>query len=123
MAQMRLASKTEMLNLARAGDYYDFNRRADVDVLGKELDPNGTNVLSLLLFDHHREDHLPVDKRKDPMHHRIMVLAKVNGEDDPVEFMMDIAAKDWDALPIAPKTTPEDASFPSIPNFSPVERP
>ena len=84
------AANTKTLNrLINTARVLDLNRVPSKDVY---LSTNGIHVLSLLLEDHKGF------KNKDVIHHRVSVMAKVSGAQEPIMFILDIRAEDWDNL-------------------------
>ena len=62
------------------------------------LDPGGNHLLAMLLFDHHKYG------GRAPMHHRVLVLAKMADSTDPTTVYLDVLDTDWNRL-----LTPEQA--------------
>lgn len=60
--------------------------------LSAALDPDGTHVLRLALYGHN------MDAQNTVLSHRIKVLAKVVGTDEPVEATLDMRDSDWKRL-------------------------
>jgi hypothetical protein len=94
VSNLKVATASQMADLARKGHEAGFNRKLDLSHL--ELDPDGINVLKLVLFDHQAFN------RGLPVHHRAQVLLKVTGTMEPAEAWADVAADDWDLLADVP---------------------
>jgi hypothetical protein len=56
------------------------------------LSTNGIHVLRLVISDHQGHTN------KDIVHHRALVMAHTGNIDEPVEFLLDIRAEDWNNL-------------------------
>ena len=98
MSKHRLADRDTLVRLNDRAIRFHFNRTAEPDLLADGLDPEGTSILTMLLFDHTRMWQ-PEVAAPYPMHHRVKVLAKVKDTMTPEEFMLDVTAIDWDSLP------------------------
>jgi hypothetical protein len=68
------------------------SHRIPADV-NERLDPEGSHVLNLVLWGHN------VDNPDNDLHHRVRVLAKLSGTNEPSEpFLLDIRDTDWKRL-------------------------
>lgn len=79
------------------GARYDLNRQLS-DRITAKLDPDGTHILSLMLYGHNMD----WDTTR-PLHHRAYALLKLKdrGPDDPYTLMLDITDQRWRSLPSA----------------------
>jgi hypothetical protein len=89
MTNTKVANTKTLNRLITTARVLDLNRVPSKDVY---LSTNGIHVLSLLLEDHKGF------KNKDVIHHRVNVMAKVSGTEEPIMFILDIRAEDWDNL-------------------------
>jgi hypothetical protein len=94
---IKVCDSNTLLVLAAAADKYEFNRRVVTEELVKDIDPNGINIVSLVL-PYHRASFGPTVEPRWPDHHRCEVYCKVTGKDDPVRFYLDIEAEKFNAL-------------------------
>jgi hypothetical protein len=88
--QLRVINENAKLN--------DFNRILADEFVDSTLDKEGFHVAKVVVPFHERH-HFNGDPVDDALHHRLVLLCKVNGSDDPATAFVDITADDWDALP------------------------
>lgn len=88
MSDLRICNTDTLTDLASDAEKQGFNRAPR---LPERLDPEGNHVLNRVLYGHNMEGAAP-------LHHRVLVLAKVEGTDEPAEFMLDITETNWQAL-------------------------
>lgn len=91
MTNTKVANTKTLNRLINTARVLDLNRVPSKEAL-YNLSTNGIHVLSLLLEDHKGF------KNKDVIHHRASVMAKVSGTQEPIMFILDIRAEDWDNL-------------------------
>ena len=77
---------TKLINTAQVLNFNQYPERAPF------LHANGIHVLQLVVFDHQGHTN------KDIVHHRAIVLANTGNPKEPVEFLLDIRAEDWNNL-------------------------
>jgi hypothetical protein len=99
---IRMCSRDDLVELAKRAKRHRFNRQTSIPRLEVNLDPDGVNVLSILLWGHN-VDHAPV------LHHRVRVLAKMTGADGPTVFQLDVADTDWQELRPIPESAKESS--------------
>lgn len=106
----RVCDTRTLTYLCEVAEAYGFNRRLRA---GLGIDPDGTHLLALRLFDHQRRTpELSVAQRAevrrltghpyrgDPVHNRVQVLIKVRGSMTPQNGILDIPAAIWNQLPL-----------------------
>jgi hypothetical protein len=91
VTDIRVATTPQLLDILYRTRELRLNRQPPATLL---LDPEGLHVLSMVLWGHNM-DHAPI------LHHRAMVMVKLTGQESPAEFLLDIDAVQWDALPVA----------------------
>ena len=77
---------TRLIKTAQALDFNQYPEKVPF------LSTNGIHVLRLVVADHQGHTN------KDIVHHRALVLAHTGNPDEPVEFLLDIRAEDWNNL-------------------------
>jgi hypothetical protein len=85
--------------MATMADKHEFNRRVETEKLAAQIDHNGINIIECMMM-YHRASFGPTPKDKPiwPDHHRCYVYAKIKGQDEPVNFFLDVEASFWDRL-------------------------
>lgn len=91
MTDIRVCNTGTLLRLNRQAIKHDLNRTLDHKALTKALDPEGNHILSIVLWGHN------VDSAPE-LHHRVQVLAKVNGSEAPTTTILDVLDADWKRL-------------------------
>lgn len=92
MSDTRVASATQVMEMAREGKKHNLNRQLDVKLLRATLDPNKVAVISILLFGHNMDDN------RRPLHHRVQGLLPVKGQSEPLEVIFDVLGEQYDKL-------------------------
>lgn len=101
MFEERVCSTQTLLELCRAADKFEFNRRVDVEKLNKVIDPNGLHVLSCeppMGMPYHRASMGPSREPIWPDHHRCYVYCKTMSSDDPAQFYLDVEASKYENM-------------------------
>lgn len=101
MSDVRACNTTTLLELCKAADDYEFNRRAETEKLGKVVDPDGLHVLSCdppygLMY--HKASFGP---RKEPIwpdHHRCLVYVKAKDASEPIALYLDVEVNKYESL-------------------------
>lgn len=88
--QRKIITASQLKTAIRTGALYGFNRQVSVEAI-KNIDPEGFNVVSVLLPYHNGRD-------QETPHHRCSVLAKFKGKDEPVELIFDIAESEYNTF-------------------------
>jgi hypothetical protein len=84
-----------LIHLINEGEKYNFNRQLDLDMVLQDVDPEGSHVLSVELFNHSR------DTIGDVNHHRCSGMMKIQNSMEPQRVWIDIAADTWEMLPVS----------------------
>ena len=71
---------------------HSFNRQADIEEIRKVIDPAGLHVASVMLMFHQASP-----ERELPDHHRISIFVKPLRTMEPIELVIDVETKYWDA--------------------------
>lgn len=93
----RVCDADTLLRLCLNAEKYQFNRQAVTEILAEEIDRNGIHMVGIMV-PYHRASFGPSQEPVWPDHHRCQVFAKVKGKDEPAEFFLDVAVKDFEAL-------------------------
>lgn len=88
---IRVLTTDQLFKLNRAARRSHFNRTLSTEWMKKSVDPDGIHVAELVLYGHNM-DSAPI------LHHRLRVLVKVNGTNDPERVTLDVAASEWQKL-------------------------
>ena len=81
-----------LLALIREGNALDLNRQLDHDLVARDIDPEGTHLVVLILPYHQAHD------KATPAHHRTEVYIKVTGSNEPVTAFLDVTDEAWGTL-------------------------
>jgi hypothetical protein len=90
----RYCDTPTLIRLINEGQKYNFNRQLDLYKVLEDVDPEGSHVLSVELFNHSR------GTTGDVIHHRCSGLMKIQNSIDPYKVWIDIAADTWETLPV-----------------------
>lgn len=90
----RVCNTETLLSLCALADKYEFNRRANTELLAKEIDPDGIHLLQCFI-QYHRASIGPTVEPAWPDHHRCYVYCKVTGSDEPVNFWLDVPVQEF----------------------------
>ena len=96
--EVRIAGYEDLIELAQRGQEIEFNRTLDADWLVQNLDPDGVNVLRVVLYGHNGDNAGELR----PFHHRVLCLAKVTKKSEPLKMVFDVADSDYRQLPCYP---------------------
>ena len=88
--QRKIITASQLKTAIRTGALYGFNRQANPDFL-KQIDPEGFNVVSVILPYHNGRD-------QQTPHHRCSILVKVKNTDEPVDLIIDIAESEYNTF-------------------------
>ena len=87
--QYKAANSKTLAKLIKTAQMLNFNQYPERLPF---LSTNGIHVLQLVLWDHQGHTN------KDIVHHRALVLAHIGNNVEPIEFLLDIRAEDWNNL-------------------------
>jgi hypothetical protein len=87
--EYKAANSKTLKKLIKTAEMLNFNRYPEKVPY---LSTNGIHVLRLVISYHQGHTN------KDIVHHRALVLAHTGNIDEPVEFLLDIRAEDWNNL-------------------------
>ena len=87
--EYKAANSKTLTKLIKTAEMLNFNRYPE---RLPYLSTNGIHVLRLVLLDHQGHTN------KDIVHHRASVMAHIGNNVDPIEFLLDIRAEDWNNL-------------------------
>ena len=87
---MKIVTSKVLTDVNTQSKNYKFNRTLSNEFI-KHLDPEGLNVLNIVIFGHN-EDFAEIH------HHRCQVLAKFENSVEPVEVFLDIASDTYNRL-------------------------
>ena len=91
MDSMKAVHADDLLFIAREAINNNFNRTVDINWLRNNLDPNGVNLVTLMLAFHNMDSAFI-------QHHRCKVLAKMKYKNEPQEFFLDVAHDSYQKL-------------------------
>lgn len=86
----KIITARQLKTVIKTGALYGFNRQINPDFT-KQIDPEGFNVVSVILPYHNGRD-------QETPHHRCTILAKVKDTDVPVELVIDIAESEYNTF-------------------------
>jgi hypothetical protein len=94
---MKVLTTPQLKDINEDAKQQDFNRILADEFVNEKLDPEGFHVAKVVVPFHERHhfDGEPVD---DVVHHRLVLLCKTNGTDEPETAFVDVSADEWDAL-------------------------
>lgn len=95
MSDIRIADTDKLLRMCTEAERYDLNRQLDTGAVAKDADPKGQHVVSRILPFHNR------GITGDVLHHRVEVLVKVQGKDEPVRTVLDVLDETYESLQVA----------------------
>jgi hypothetical protein len=87
--EYKAANSKTLTKLIKTAEMLNFNRYPESLPF---LSTNGIHVLRLVVVDHQGHTN------KDIVHHRALVLAHIGNHVEPIEFLLDIRAEDWNNL-------------------------
>ena len=87
---MKIISAKELEIVNNESIKYQFNRTLTQEFIN-QLHPEGLNVVSLVMWGHNADF-------ADILHHRCLILAKVENSTEPIEVFLDIEAKTYQTL-------------------------
>ena len=99
-SEVRICGYEDLIELAERGQKNEFNRTLDVKQLKAALDPEGNNVISIILYGHNWDSAGELR----PLHHRVICYAKLLDTDKPAELIFDVADHDLNQLKAYPIT-------------------
>lgn len=87
---MKIITAQVLADVNTKSKNYKFNRTLSKEFF-TQLDPDGLNVVTVVLFAHNGDS-------ADILHHRCRVLAKMKGLSEPCDVLLDIDAKTYERL-------------------------
>jgi hypothetical protein len=87
---MKVIAAKELEIINNKSVTYQFNRTLTQEFIN-QLDPEGLNVVNIVIWGHNMDF-------ADILHHRCLILAKVQDSKEPVEVFLDIEARTYETL-------------------------
>ena len=96
--EIRLCDSATLLHVAQQADKFEFNRRANAEKLLADIDLDGIHVIQCMVPYHRASIGMPSREPLWPDHHRCYVFCKINGQEEPVNFWLDIETAKFDLM-------------------------